>query len=145
MYVRWDPENGETPTEFDFDPEDLLKSEGKAIEKQYGKSVEVWLNQLRVKELTAREVLLWHLLRQTHKTLRFDDVPDFRLRQLKVEMSSAELRELQKRTERMKFTDDERDQLRQAFEVDIRDAMERETGVVEGDITTEEPNLPKPA
>jgi hypothetical protein len=145
MYVRWEPENGEPAREWDFDPEDLLKSEGKLIEKQYGKSVEVWLNQLRIKELGAREVLLWHLLRQDHKGLRFDDVPDFRLRQLKVEMSSPELRDLMKRTERMKLSDDEREQLRQAFEIDIRDAMERETGTIEGEITTEEPNLPKPA
>lgn len=144
MYVRWDPENGEDAREWAFDPEDLLKSEGKAIEKQYGKSVEVWLNQLRIKELGAREVLLWHLLRQEHKTLAFADVPDFRLRQLKVEMSSLELRELAKRTERMKLTEDERDQLRQAFEIDIADAMRRETGVYEGDIADEEPNLPKP-
>ena len=145
MYVRWDPENGEPPREFEFDPEDLLKSEGKAIEKQYGKSVEQWLNQLRIKELAAREVLLWHLLRQEHKTLAFADVPDFRLRQMQVEMSSQELRDLMKRAERMKLTDEERDQLRGAFEIDIADAMQRETGVYEGEIATEEPNLPKPA
>ena len=144
MYVRWDPENGEPVREFAFDPEDVLRSEAKAIEKQYGKSWEQWLNNLRIKEADARTVLLWHLLRQEHKGLNFNDVPDFRMRQMKVEMSSAELRELMKRTEKMKWTDEERDQLRMAFEVDIADAMQRETGVYEGTITDEEPNLPKP-
>ena len=144
MYVRWDPENGEPVREFDFDPEDTLRSDAKLVEKHYGKSWEVWLNNLRIKEADARTVLLWHLLRQEHRNLRFEDTPDFRMRQMKVEMSSAELRDLMKRTERMKLSDDERDQLRMAFEIDIRDAMERETGVHEGEVV-EAGNLPKPA
>lgn len=143
MYVRWDPANGEPVREFDFDPEDVLRSEAKAIEKQYGKGWEQWLNALRIKEADARATLLWHLLKQEHKALRFEDVPDFRMRQMKVEMSSKELRELKARTEKMKWTEDERDQLRMAFEIDIADAMQRETGVLVGEITDEEPNLPK--
>ncbi len=135
MYVRWDPENGEPVREWEFDPEDLLKSEAKRIEKQYnGKSIEVWLQGLKMKEVSAREVLLWHLLRADHRNLAFADVPDFRMRQMKIEMSSAELRALQNRLEKMKFTDDERDQLRSAFEIDFADAMRRETGVHEGEV-----------
>lgn len=145
MYVRWDPENGEPPQEWTFDPEDVLRSEASAIEKAYGgKSYEQWLNSLRIKEASARNVLLWHLLSQSGpRRIKFEDTPDFRLRQMKVEMSSKELRELMDRTNRMKLSDDERDQLRQAFEIDIADAMQRETGVYEGEISEEEPNLPK--
>lgn len=145
MFVRWDPEDGSEPKVYDFDPDDVLSKEATAVEKAYGnQSWEVWLNNLRIKEAKARRVLLWHLMRRDHPNLRFEDTPDFRMRQVKVEMSVKELRELMARTEQMKLSEEAREQMRMAFEIDIRDAMQRETGVYEGEVTEEEPNLPKP-
>lgn len=37
-------------------------------------------------------MLLWHLLREQHPTLRYEDTPDFRRKQLKVEFSRGELK-----------------------------------------------------
>lgn len=144
MFVRWDPEDGSEPRTYDFDPEDVLSKEAQAIEKAYGGNPwEIWLNNLRVKEAFARRVLLWHLLRQEHRSLRFEDIPDFRMRQMKVEMSVSELRALKSQVDRMKLPEDQREQVIMAFDIDIRDAMERE-GVLVGDVVEEPPNLPKP-
>jgi hypothetical protein len=137
MHVTWDPADGSETVEFDFDPdEDLFSKEAEDIEKLYGSPIEQWSNGLRMSEAKARRLLLWWHLRQAHRRLAFKDVPDFRLRQLKVEMSVSELQKLWKRLSQMKMDDDKADSLRQAFEIDIRDAMERE-GVIVGDVVGE--------
>lgn len=143
MDVSYDPEDGSEKRSWQFDPEDLLTSEAIAIEKAYGEGSEQWLQALRTNEAKARRVLLWHLLRQEHRTLAFKDTPDFRKRQLQVQMNVAELRELASKIGRMKLNEDTKEQLTAAIEVDIRDAMERE-GVFEGEIAEETPSLPKP-
>lgn len=143
MQVKWNQEDGSEPITFEFDPEDVMSKEAEAIEKVYGEGWEQWLNGLRIKEVKARRVLLWWHLRQTHKALPFKDTPDFRMRQLKVEMNVKEIRELQDRMARTKMEDDVRERLNAAIEVDLRDAMARE-GLVEGDIVEGTVSLPKP-
>lgn len=134
MLVKFDPEDGSTPREFTFDPEDMLASEAQAVEKAYGASSEEWVNALRVRNAKARRVLLWHLLRQDHGNLKFQDTPDFRMRQMVVEMSVAELREVYDQISRTKMDEQTRELFEAAFERDIKEAMERETGVHEGEI-----------
>lgn len=143
MHVKWNPEDGTDPIEFEFDPEDVLSKEATEIEKAYdGDGWETWLNNLKAKEAKARRVLLWWYLRQTHHGLPFKDVPNFRMRQLKVEMSSSEIMELRERMARTKMDEGLRDRLDAAIEVDLRDAMARE-GMVEGDIVEGTVALPK--
>lgn len=138
MFVTWDPEDGSEVVTFDFDEGDVGSKEAIRIEKAYGEGWESWLNGLRIKEAAARRCLLWWWLTQTHPHLPFRDVPDFKMRQLKVEMNSGEIRSLTKRMLLMKMDDDKRDMLQQALELDLREAMERE-GVVEGDVVEADP------
>lgn len=140
MHVTWKPEDGTDDRTWEFDPDNLLASEGRAIEKAYGApgGVEEWLNKLRVNEVRARLVLLWHLLKQDHPKLRIDDVPDFRLRQVKVEMSSIELRSLWEQMSKTKMDDDTLEAFKLAFDRDLADAVHRETGVYEGDIVEDD-------
>lgn len=144
MQVTWNQEDGSDPVVFEFDPEDVLSKEATDIEKVYGDPWEQWLNGLRVKEAKARRVLLWHHLRQTHRALPFKDTPDFRMRQMKVEMSSKEIMEIRDRMAKTKMEEDVRERLDAAIEVDLREAMARE-GLIEGDIVEDGDRLPKPA
>jgi len=142
MFVTWKPEDGSEDRTYDFDPDDLLTSEAKAIEKAFGGTWEEWLNGLRTGNAKARQILLWHLLRQEHRSLRLDDIPDFRMRQLKVEMSVRELRELLETVSKTKMDDRTREMAVSAIERDIVEAMERETGVMSGEVV-EGDRLPK--
>lgn len=132
MLVNWDPEDGEQPQTWRFDPNDVLRKEAQAIEQQYGEGYDQWLQALRVGQIKARTVLLWHMLRQVHSKLRFEDVPDFRVRQLTVQMDVGELRDLWTRLSRTKMSPELRAQLEAAFEVDLRDAMARDG--MDGDV-----------
>lgn len=138
MFVTWDPEDGSTPRVWEFKEDDVLKSEAIAIEKAMGgpqASYEMWFAQMRSGNMKARGILLWHLMRQEHRGLKYEDTPDFRKRQLKVEMSVVELRELKAQMGSTKMDEATKEMFDAQFDRDIRAAMERETGVVEGDIT----------
>lgn len=129
MQVTWDPENGEEVQRWTFDPDDVLRSDAKKIEKHYGGAWDAWVQGLRLSETHARAVLLWYMMKTVHPSLRFEDVPDFRIRQLKVEMGVRELKELFERAKKMKLDADDREAFDAAFEIDMREAMERE-GIV---------------
>lgn len=142
MFVTWDPEDGSDKTTFDFDPDDVLASEAVEVEKQYGEAWEMWLNGLRTKEAKARRILLWWHLKQTHKRLQFKDAPDFRMRQLTVEMNSTELADLKTRIEKAQLDEDTKERTLRAIDLEMREAMERE-GIYEGDIVEGTVALPK--
>ncbi len=98
MHVTWNPEYGGEVIELEFKPDDdLMSKEAADIETQFGAPIEQSINELRMKRVKARRLLLWWMLRQNHRRLAFKDIPDFRLRQLTVEMDVEELRELWKR------------------------------------------------
>ncbi len=134
MDVTYDPEDGSPPQSWVFDPDDVLRSEATAIEKAFGGSWEEWIGLLRVRHAKARTVLLWHLLRQQHPKLLFQDTPDFRMRQIKVEMSSAELREVYDQISRTKMSEDIRDAFEAAYQRDYQDALAREGKAITGEI-----------
>lgn len=143
MFITYVDDSGETRT-WDFDPEDVYASKAQMIEKRYGQPWEQWLNDLRRGSAQARQVLLWHLLGLEHPTLKFEDTPQIRMRQLKVEMSSRELDDILTRLDRVKMPDDEREQVRAALEIERTEALVREGQLVEGELVlpTEEP-VPK--
>lgn len=134
MQVTFDPENGEPKQEWTFDPDDVLRSEATAIEKAYGEPWEAWVSSLQIRNAKARTVLLWHLIKQDHPRLKFDDTPDFRMRQLTVQMSSVELQTLYDQMARMKMNEDIRDAFEAAFQRDYQDALAREGKAIEGEI-----------
>lgn len=134
MDVTYDPEDGGEVRTWIFDPDDVLRSEATAIEKAYGGPWEQWINSLRVRDAKARGVLIWHLMKQDHPRLKFEDTPDFRMRQVKVEMSSAELREIYEQMARTKMDENIRDAFEAAFQRDYQDALMREGKAVDGEL-----------
>lgn len=150
MQVTWKPEDGEPDKVWQFDPYDVGRKDAMAIEKQYGSSWDRWVHGLRLGEIHARAVLLWHMMKQVHPRLQFNDIPDFRVRQLDVQMGVAELKELYERAKKIRLDPEERERFEAQFEVDMRDALEREgkdpdsVTVIEGHLELEEgPELPK--
>lgn len=150
MFVQWDPENGEPVQEWMFESGDVSRKDAIAIEKQYGgRTYDQFLQGLQMGQIEARAVLLWHMLRQVHPNVRFDDVPDFRVRQLTVHMGVRELKELWERVKKIKLTPDQREAFEAQFESDLREAMVREKmepefSIVEGRLAIEGVDLPKP-
>jgi hypothetical protein len=90
VFVVYTPENGD-PNAWEFNPRRVRSSQAILIENRYGKQWDVFVADLMRGSMSARRVLLWHLIRQTHATLRFEDTPDFFPEELVVEFSRAEL------------------------------------------------------
>lgn len=126
MQVTWDPRNGDPEQTWTFDPEEVEVDQAKLVEKHYGGTYDQWVAGLQTGEINARQVLLWHMLTQVHPSLRFDALPKFRVKQLKVEMGVAELEKLWARVQRMKLSPDKKDAFQSAFEADLQDALDRE-------------------
>lgn len=96
MFVTYTPA-GDPPREWDVDIDDLTESECERIERQFRKATgdtsatyDKFRLDLYQGGSVARRVLLWHLLRSEHPTLRYEDTPDFRRKQFKVEFSRGE-------------------------------------------------------
>ncbi len=150
MFVKWNPENGEPEQTFNFDSGEVMRKQAARIEKYYDGSFEQWVAGLMIGQIEARAVLLWHMLSQVHDKLRFEDVPDFRVRQLTVEMGVKELQDLLKRVKKMKLPDAQREAFNSQFESDLHDAMTREgydPDLIENETVKvlEAGELPKPA
>jgi hypothetical protein len=126
MFVKWDPENGEDTQEWVFDSGDVTRKDAILIEKHYGGPYDMWLAALLAGQIQARAVMLWYMLYQVHDKLRFEDVPNFRVRQLTTQMGVSELKDLWKRALRAKLDTDQREAFEAQFEEDMRDALIRE-------------------
>lgn len=135
MHITYRPGDGDEQR-WDFDPDKVRASQAELIEKRAGLSFDAWHNAVRSGGVKARRVLLWHLIRLEHHTLRYEDTPDFALGELLVEHSAAELLELRDRLQKASMPDDERAQVEVALDIEITEAMARE-GLVE------EPEVPK--
>lgn len=135
MYITYRPAEGEEQ-HWEFDPDRVRASAAELIEKRAGVPFDTWHNQVRSGGVKARRVLLWHLIREQHHTLRYEDTPDFALGELLVEHSAAELLLLRDRLQKATLPDDERAQVETALDIEITEAMARE-GLLE------EPDLPK--
>lgn len=127
MFVTYKPETADgDPQRWEFDPGRVRASEAEMIEKRYGDKWDQWRNDVRAGSAKARRVLLWHLLRQAHHTLRYEDVPDFLMDELLVEHSVGELVELRDRLMKANVSDTDREQLMTALNIEITEAAERE-------------------
>lgn len=128
MHITYAPEDqpAEAAQRWEFDPGRVRSVEAEMIEKRYGQNFDTWRNDVRAGSARARRVLLWHLLRRKHHTLRFEDVPDFLMAELVVEHSVAELLELKARIDKANLDEETRTQVATALDVEISDAMARE-------------------
>lgn len=93
MFVTFKPENGDAQ-QWEFNPRRVRAAQCVMIEKRYGKPWSVFTTHLMQGSMEARQVLLWHLIRLDHPSLRWEDTPDFYADELEVEFSRSELEEL---------------------------------------------------
>jgi hypothetical protein len=148
MLVIWDPEDGSDKQTWNFDPQDVPRKRATEIEKLYSEGGwDQWVVALQAGEIQARAILLWYMMTQVHPKLQYKDLPDFKVRQLKTEMTVAELKELWKRIVRMKLPADKMADMETAFQVSLEDAAEREgleldISFVEGQLAIAGPDTP---
>lgn len=102
MIVTYTPENG-NKEQWDFDPRRVRASEAILMQRRFGDKPRPW-DELRLGilqgDMECRRVLLWHLIRRTHHTLRFEDTPDFYTGELVVEANRVELEEMREQVEK---------------------------------------------
>lgn len=120
-------------TVWEFDPDEVPQSKAEMVEKRYNGNWDTFLVDVQSGSAKARRVLLWHLLRQVHHTLRFEDTPDFKMGAVKISHSVAELLRIRERIEKSTLSDDSREGIMAALDVEISEAMaEAESGKAEG-------------
>lgn len=115
---------GEPDQVFDFDPDRVRVSEAEIMEKRYGGTWTELRAGITQGNAKARRVLLWHLLRRTHHTLRYEDTPDFAFGDVKVEHEIHELAAM--RDKIAKSNHARKDELLSALDVEIAEAEETE-------------------
>lgn len=110
-------------TVWEFNPDDTPQSQAELMEKRYGGNWDAFLTDVRSGSARARRVLLWHLLRRTHHTLRYEDVPDFPMGAVKVEHSVDELRFIRDRVLKAALPAEEREQILTALDIEITEVL----------------------
>jgi len=129
VFVRYEPESGDAQL-WEFEPKKVRASQAELVERRYGQPWDVFLKDLMQGSMSARRVLLWHLIRLTHHTLRFEDTPDFYAGELVVEFTRAELEMMRDSIEENTgISDEDRTMMLAALDVEIEKAP---TGVDEG-------------
>lgn len=133
MLVTYRPE-GQPEQAWEFDPGRVRAAEAELVEKRAGQHWAQWVSAVQSGSIRARRILLWHLLKQVHHTLRFEDTPDFYADEVGVEYGVGELRRLRDRLLKANLTADELEQAMTAVDIQITEALEREAdgGEVEG-------------
>jgi hypothetical protein len=126
MFVTYMPEDS-GQQRWEFDPAKVRQSRAEQIEKRYGKNWDQFQAGVQSGDSKARKVLLWHLMSLEHHTIRYEDMPDFCMGEVKVEHSRGELLKLRDRLEKANLADDEREQMLTALDIEITTAMESET------------------
>ncbi len=132
MRVTWKPE-GEPEQVWQFDPDDLFESEAELIQKRYGGRYSDFADGVRGGDSKARRILLWHHLRQTHPTMRLEDVPAYRRKQLVVEYDVDELLLIRDRILASDLSDEDKDSHLVAVERELSERMAEVPDAVEVD------------
>lgn len=122
MKVIYTPGEGDVQ-EYSFVPDDVAQSQAEMVEKRYGKNWDEFLQDVRGGNAKARKVLLWHLLRQTHHTLRFEDTPDFKMGAVTVSFDLDELMVIRNAVLKANLSDEDREAVLTALDLDLTEAM----------------------
>jgi hypothetical protein len=126
MFVTYSPE-GQPEQRWEFNPDRVRQSDAELIEKRYGQNWDAFRAGVQSGSAKARKVLLWHMLRREHHTLRLEDVPDFFMGELKVEHTRGELTVLRDRLAKANLPEGEREQMMTALDIEITDALDSES------------------
>ncbi len=126
MIVTYTPDGDQAQAQrWEFDPDEVRASQAEMIEKRFGDPYDKFRAGVQMGNSKARRVLLWHLMARDHHTLRYEDTPDFRVGELRVEHTRPELLALRERVAKMGGVDDEtREQVLAALDGDIEAAPE---------------------
>lgn len=128
MLVNYMPEDGDHQS-WEFDPRRVRASEAVMIQKRFGGTWEEFRAAVLQGDVEARRVLLWHLIRRTHHTLRFEDTPDFYTAELIVQATRTELLEMRAAlVSNRGVPDDQREIMLSAIDVEIERAPDPEAG-----------------
>ncbi|WP_414943306.1 hypothetical protein [Amycolatopsis sp. cmx-11-32] len=90
--IAYSPDGGEAQR-YDFDPDDLRVAAAEDLERKFEGSLGELQQSLVSGSVRAKRCALWHVLRQTHKDLRYDDV-DFRSGEVEVILSRELLEQM---------------------------------------------------
>lgn len=99
MHVTYSPKNTQQdgdPREWDIDLGDIDSVSAELIESHFGGTWLQFEDAVRKGGTLAKRLLLWHLMRKDHpgQHTNLKDVPNFTHKELQIEASSDELREL---------------------------------------------------
>lgn len=127
MHVTYKPEDQpeDAVQRWEFDPGRVRQSDAEIVEKRYGQHWDAFRAGLLTGDSKARRVLLWHLLRRDHHTLRYEDTPDFLMGELIVEQGLDELLQLKERVAKAAIPDEQREQVEVALDIEISEAIAR--------------------
>jgi hypothetical protein len=126
VLVKYMPEGQETPTEWEFDPNRVRQSDAEMIEKRSGLSWMKWVESIQAGSAAARRVLLWHLMRKDHHTLRLEDTPDFYMGELEIDYSLADLQKLREQTVDSSLDDARKAEVLARLDVEIATRLGKE-------------------
>lgn len=122
MHVTYTPADGDKQ-EWHFDPDEVWEDDAEAIEKVADCAWDNWVIQLRRGSSRVRRSLLWYLQRQEHPSLRFDDLPRFRKRDLLIEFDVADLATMREQfATSPRLSEDERTELLAETDLEIEKA-----------------------
>ncbi|SES20881.1 hypothetical protein [Lentzea albida] len=126
MIVTYTPDGGDRQ-EWEWNPDKVRAVEGELIEKRFGDTYDKFKVAVQSGSIKARRVLLWHLLKRAHPTLRHEDL-DFEASELKVEMTRGELELMKSRVAKAKGMDEAtREQMLGALDSEIEEAPAGDT------------------
>ena len=112
MKVVYRPDGGEAQS-WTYKPGKVRAGDAELIERRVGVSWDEFNRQVAQGSALARRALLWHFQRQTHPTLRFEDV-DFAMDELRVEFDRDEIATIREQLAKVKLPDGVPEQAREA-------------------------------
>lgn len=139
MKVTFTPEDGQART-WTYRHGKVRASEAEMCERRLeGTKWDAFEANLLQGSARARRVLLWHLLRQEHPALKWDDVPDFCMDELVMEMDLDDQRRYRARMDSLPKTPDVVEALA-ALDEGIAEEEAAEAEATETAETPEEPS-----
>lgn len=122
MRITYSPADGDVQ-QWDFTPDEVRQSEAEVVEKRYGRNWDSFVSDVRAGNAKARRVLLWHLIRRDHHTLRYEDTPDFAMGEVKAEHTLEELVTIREKVQKANLPDEDREQILTALDIEITELL----------------------
>lgn len=131
---------GDAPQRWFFDPDEVDMREAERIEQSLGdgSSWDDFVSGLLAARVGVRRVLLWHLLRRSNPDydMPIDDLPNFKMGQLVVELGSREIGVLLDSTrENTRIPLARRKRIVASLEAEMYAAQVAEAAILAGDVT----------